>query len=76
MKLPVVSAKEVIKALSKIGYYVRDQKGESCASMAFLSKAVNHPGSSSDSEGYIKSYNKGGGFDGRRILGTPMMQCK
>ena len=27
MKLPVVSAKEVIKALSKIGYYVRDQKG-------------------------------------------------
>ena len=27
MRLPVVSAKEVIKALSKIGYYVRDQKG-------------------------------------------------
>jgi predicted RNA binding protein YcfA (HicA-like mRNA interferase family) len=27
MKLPVVSAKEIIKALSKIGYYVRDQKG-------------------------------------------------
>ncbi len=25
-KLPVVSGKEVIKALSKIGYYVRDQK--------------------------------------------------
>ncbi len=27
MKLPVVSGKETIKALSKIGYYVRDQKG-------------------------------------------------
>ncbi|HUV02856.1 MAG TPA: type II toxin-antitoxin system HicA family toxin [Desulfobacteria bacterium] len=27
MELPTVSAKEVIKALSKIGYYVRDQKG-------------------------------------------------
>ncbi len=26
-KLPVVSGKDVIKALSKIGYYVRDQKG-------------------------------------------------
>jgi len=27
MKLLVVSGKGVIKALSKIGYYVRDQKG-------------------------------------------------
>lgn len=27
MKLPVVSGKDVIKALSKIGYYVRAQKG-------------------------------------------------
>lgn len=27
MKLPVVSGKDVIKALSKIGYYVRDRKG-------------------------------------------------
>lgn len=26
-KLPILSAKEVLKALSKIGYYVRDQKG-------------------------------------------------
>ena len=25
--LPVVSGKDVIKALSKIGYYVRDKKG-------------------------------------------------
>jgi len=27
MRLPVLSGKEVIKALSKLGYYVRDQKG-------------------------------------------------
>ena len=27
MKLPVVSGKETMKALSKIGYYIRDQKG-------------------------------------------------
>jgi predicted RNA binding protein YcfA (HicA-like mRNA interferase family) len=27
MKLPVVPGKDVIKALSKIGYYVRDRKG-------------------------------------------------
>jgi len=27
MKLPVVSGKDVIKALSKIGYHVRDQQG-------------------------------------------------
>ncbi|MFQ6063704.1 MAG: type II toxin-antitoxin system HicA family toxin [Methanosarcinales archaeon] len=27
IKLPVVSGKDVIKALSKIGYYVRDQRG-------------------------------------------------
>jgi len=27
MKLPVVSGRDAIKALSKIGYYVRDQKG-------------------------------------------------
>jgi len=27
MKLPALSGKEVIKALSKIGYYVRDHKG-------------------------------------------------
>jgi predicted RNA binding protein YcfA (HicA-like mRNA interferase family) len=27
MKLPLLSGKEVIRALSKIGYYVRDQKG-------------------------------------------------
>lgn len=27
MKLPIVSGKEAIKALSKIGYYVRNQKG-------------------------------------------------
>ena len=27
MKLPTVSGKEAIKALSRIGYYVRDQKG-------------------------------------------------
>ena len=27
MKLPVASGKDVIKALSKIGYYVRDRKG-------------------------------------------------
>ncbi len=27
MKLPVASGKDVIKALSKIEYYVRDQKG-------------------------------------------------
>lgn len=27
IKLPVVSGKQVIKALQKIGYYVRDQKG-------------------------------------------------
>ena len=27
MKLPVVSGKEVIKALFKKGYYLRDQKG-------------------------------------------------
>lgn len=26
-KLPVVSCNDVIKALAKIGYYVRDQKG-------------------------------------------------
>ncbi len=26
-KLPIVSAKEVLRALSKIGYYVHDQKG-------------------------------------------------
>jgi len=26
-KLPVVSGKKIIKALSKIGYYVRSQKG-------------------------------------------------
>ena len=26
-KLPVVSAKQVLKALQKIGYYFRDQKG-------------------------------------------------
>jgi predicted RNA binding protein YcfA (HicA-like mRNA interferase family) len=26
-KLPIVSGKQVIKALQKIGYYVRDQKG-------------------------------------------------
>lgn len=26
-KLPVVSGMEVLKALSRIGYYVRDQKG-------------------------------------------------
>jgi len=27
IKLPVVSGKQVIKALQKIGYYIRDQKG-------------------------------------------------
>jgi len=27
VKLPVISAKDLIKALSKIEYYVRDQKG-------------------------------------------------
>ena len=27
MKLPVFSGKETIKALSKIDYYIRDQKG-------------------------------------------------
>ena len=27
MKLSVLSGKEVVRALSKIGYYVRDQKG-------------------------------------------------
>lgn len=26
-KLPVVSGKEVVRALCRIGYYVRDQKG-------------------------------------------------
>ncbi len=26
-KLPVISGKELIKVLTKIGYYVRDQKG-------------------------------------------------
>ena len=26
-RLPVLSGREVIKALSRIGYYVRDQKG-------------------------------------------------
>jgi predicted RNA binding protein YcfA (HicA-like mRNA interferase family) len=26
-KLPIVSGMEVLKALSKIGYYIRDQKG-------------------------------------------------
>jgi len=26
-RLPVLSGREVVKALSKIGYYVRDQKG-------------------------------------------------
>jgi len=26
-KLPVVSGKQVIKVLQKIGYYIRDQKG-------------------------------------------------
>jgi len=26
-RLPVLSAREVIRALSKAGYYVRDQKG-------------------------------------------------
>lgn len=30
MKLLVVSGKDVIKALSKIGYYVRDQKEVMC----------------------------------------------
>ena len=27
MKLPLVSGKETVKALSKIGYYIRDQRG-------------------------------------------------
>ena len=27
MKLPVVSGKDLIRALSRAGYYVRDQKG-------------------------------------------------
>lgn len=27
MKLPVISGKETVKALSKLGYYVRNQKG-------------------------------------------------
>ncbi len=26
-KLPVISGKKLIKVLSKLGYYVRDQKG-------------------------------------------------
>jgi predicted RNA binding protein YcfA (HicA-like mRNA interferase family) len=26
-KLPVISGKELVKVLTKIGYYVRDQKG-------------------------------------------------
>jgi len=26
-KLPVISGKQLIKALSKLGYYVRDQRG-------------------------------------------------
>jgi predicted RNA binding protein YcfA (HicA-like mRNA interferase family) len=39
MKLPVVSGKNVIKALSKIGYYVRDQKG----SHIHLRHAIKRP---------------------------------
>ncbi|MBI4896068.1 MAG: type II toxin-antitoxin system HicA family toxin [Candidatus Aenigmarchaeota archaeon] len=27
MKLPVISGKEILKVLSNIGYYIRDQKG-------------------------------------------------
>lgn len=27
MKMPIVSGKDAIKALSKIGYYIRSQKG-------------------------------------------------
>ncbi len=39
MKLPTVSGKETIKALSKIGYYIRNQKG----SHVHLRHAIRRP---------------------------------
>jgi len=44
MKLPVASGKDVIKALSKIGYYVRDQKGSHVHLRHFYRKPLTVPG--------------------------------
>ena len=72
MKLPVASGKDVIKALSKIGYYVRDQKG----SHVHLRHPYRKPLTLPDHPDKRDFYNKGGRFNGRRIFGSFMMQVE
>jgi len=68
MKLPIVSGKDVIKALSKIGYYIRDQKGSHVHLRHPLSKAINSSHSSRDSKRNFKSHYKRSRFNNKRVF--------
>jgi len=74
MKLPVASGEDVIKALSKIGYYVRDRKGSHVHLRHPYRKPLTVP--DHPDKRNFKSYNKGGRFNGRRIFGSFMMQVE
>ncbi len=54
MKLPVVSAREVIKALSKIGYYIERQKGSHISLAHPLLKTVTIPNHKEIKKGMLK----------------------
>ncbi len=53
-KLPIVSGKKVIKTLSKIGYYVRDQKGSHIHLRHPERKALTVPNHSEIARGTLK----------------------
>ncbi len=62
MKLPVVSGKETIKALSKIGYYVRNQKGSHVHLRHPIRRPLTVPMHTTIAKGTLKEIIKAAGL--------------
>ncbi len=58
-KLPVISGKKLIKALSKIGYYVRDQKGSHIHLRHPIRRPLTVPAHKTIARGTLKEILKG-----------------
>ncbi len=68
MKLPVVSGMETIKALSKIGYYVRNQKGSHVHLRHPIRKPLTVPMHSTIAKGTLKEIIKSAGITEEEFL--------
>ncbi len=61
-KLPIISGKEVISILSKIGYYIRDQKGSHIHIRHPIRQPLTIPNHKTIAKGTLRAIIRGSGL--------------